>query len=136
MDTPPVSDADIIYGLFLAPDGNPSRWTIDSKNMEEDVESTPTDEPPRNCPEEGVLELEQPQEERSGLRGIYDSVNGGLRGCYDRVKKKLTSGCSKVTVRVIKLCISLWQIGDMISDGFATNKYLDLARVSRVYTVD
>ena len=87
--------------------------------MEEDVESRPTDEPSQNCNKKGVLDLEQPQQQRRGLRG-----------CYDRVKKKLTCGCSKVTARVIKLCISLWMLGDMISDGFNTKKYLDLARVS------
>ena len=94
---------------------------MDTKNPVEDVESRPTAEPSHNSHEEGGLDLEQPQQHRRGLGG-----------CYDRVKKKLTCGCSKVTVRVIKLCLSLWQIGDMISDGLSTKKYLDLAEVRRV----
>ena len=53
-----------------------------------------------------------------------------LRSILDSVKSGLTCGCSKVTVRVIKFCLSLWMIGDMISDGFNTKKYLDLRAVS------
>ena len=48
----------------------------------------------------------------------------------NNVKEKLTCACSKLTVRVIKFGISLWMVGDMISDAFNTKKYLDLARVS------
>ena len=37
----------------------------------------------------------------------------------------------KVTVRVIKLGISLWMIGDMIADGFTTQRYLQYAKDTR-----
>ena len=47
------------------------------------------------------------------------------------VKEKLTCDCSKVTVRVIKLVISLWMLADMITDAFNTKRYLFLARVSK-----
>ena len=53
----------------------------------------------------------------------------GLPGILERVKKNLTCGCSKVTVRVIKFCISLWMIADIISDAINTKHYLDYARV-------
>ena len=52
-----------------------------------------------------------------------------LQGAYNNAKKKLTCGCSKVTVRAIKLGISLWMVADLISDGFNTKKYLDYAEV-------
>ena len=60
----------------------------------------------------------------------------GLRGNLNSVRKKLTCGCSKVTVRVVKFGISLWMIADMISDAINTKHYLDYARVRyEVYVV-
>ena len=52
-----------------------------------------------------------------------------MQGAYNNAKKKLTCGCSKFTVRAIKLGISLWMVADVISDGFNTKKYLDYAEV-------
>ena len=49
------------------------------------------------------------------------------------IKEKLTCECSKVTVRVIKLVISLWMVADMITDAFNTKRYLFLARVSAAF---
>ena len=38
---------------------------------------------------------------------------------------------TKVTWRIVQLGLSLWQIGDMVTDGLQTRKYWDLAIVSK-----
>ena len=52
-----------------------------------------------------------------------------LRGFRDSLKKKLTCRSAKVTVRIIKLAVSLWQLADMVSDGLNTLMYLHFAEV-------
>ena len=55
-----------------------------------------------------------------------------LRDVRDAVKQSITCTCSKVMWRSIQLGISLWQIADMISDGFQTAKFYHLSSVSRI----
>ena len=35
----------------------------------------------------------------------------------------------KVAKRLIKMCLSIWMIGDMVMDAVTTKKYHDIARV-------
>ena len=55
-----------------------------------------------------------------------------LRTVCGAAKQRLTCTCTKVTWRIIRVGISLWQIADMVSDGFQTRKYFNLAIVSRM----
>jgi len=68
------------------------------------------------------MEIEEPSEPKQS------QINRQRQSAS--VKKKLTYKCSRVTVRVIKLIISLWMVADMITDAFNTKRYLFLARVS------
>ena len=52
-----------------------------------------------------------------------------LRGFHNAAKQGLTS-CTKVAWRIIRIGISLWQIADMVSDGFQTAKFYHLSSVS------
>ena len=53
-----------------------------------------------------------------------------LRGVLDAAKQRVTCTCTKVTWRAIQLGLSIWQIADMVSDGFQTKKLYDLSIVS------
>ena len=53
-----------------------------------------------------------------------------LRGVRDAAKQRVTCTCTKVTWRLIQLGLSIWQIADMVSDGFQTKKLYDLSIVS------
>ena len=53
-----------------------------------------------------------------------------LRTFGGAAKQRGTCTCTKVTWRIIRVGISLWQIADMVSDGFQTRKYFNLAIVS------
>ena len=53
-----------------------------------------------------------------------------LRGVRDAAKQRVTCTCTKVTWRLIRLGLSLWQIADMVSDGLQTKKFYDLSIVS------
>ena len=55
-----------------------------------------------------------------------------LRTFGGAAKQRLTCTCTKVTWRIIRVGISLWQIADIVSDGFQTRKYFNLAIVSRM----
>ena len=39
----------------------------------------------------------------------------------------MMGSCSRTALKILKLCISSWQIADMISDAFNTANYLNLA---------
>ena len=52
-----------------------------------------------------------------------------LSKVLSKFKKMITCKCSKITIRVIKLGISLWTVADLISDAFNTNNYLNYAKV-------
>ena len=54
-----------------------------------------------------------------------------LSNFFDAAKQMMTCTCTKVTWRFIQLCISLWQIADIVSDGFQTKKFWDLYWVSK-----
>ena len=51
------------------------------------------------------------------------------RVCY-AAKEKLTCTCTKVMWRFIQLGISIWQIADMVADGFTTTTFWYLSTVS------
>ena len=55
-----------------------------------------------------------------------------LRTFCGSAKQRMTCTCTKVTWRIIRVGMSLWQIADMVLDGFQTRKYLNLAIVSRM----
>ena len=49
-------------------------------------------------------------------------------------KHSKMGSCSRTALKILKLCISSWQIADMISDAFNTAYYLNLASgVSKWY---
>ena len=52
-----------------------------------------------------------------------------LSKVLSKFKKMITCQCSKISIRVIKLVISLWTVADLISDAFNTNNYLNYAKV-------
>ena len=54
-----------------------------------------------------------------------------LNSFFDSTRQLTTCTCTKVTWRFIQLCISLWQIGDMVSDAFQTRKFYHLAMVRK-----
>ena len=50
--------------------------------------------------------------------------------------KQLTCWCcTKVTIRIIKFAISLWQVADMVSDMLNTLKYLHFAEVNMTFII-
>ena len=55
-----------------------------------------------------------------------------LREVRDATKQRVTCTCAKVTWRIIRIGISLWQLGDMVSDIIQTRKYYHLSTVSRI----
>ena len=50
-------------------------------------------------------------------------------------KWRRTYICTMVTWRLIQLGISLWQVGDMVSDAFQTRKFYHLAMVRENNTI-
>ena len=64
-----------------------------------------------------------------------------VRGTYTAAmrewkrKQRLTYICTKSTWRLIQLGISLWQIGDMVSDAFQTRKFYHLAMVRNKFII-
>ena len=58
-----------------------------------------------------------------------------MRGAFTSAKWRVTCPCIKITWRFIQLGISLWQIGDMVSDAFLTEKFYRLAMVSKTSTI-
>ena len=58
-----------------------------------------------------------------------------MRGAFTSAKWRVTCPCIKVAWRFIQLGISLWQIGDMVSDAFLTEKFYRLAMVNKTNTV-
>ena len=79
-----------------------------------------------NSPQEEPKEPEdprQPRRKRDRMRGVFNSAMG-----------RVTCPCIKVTWRFIQLVISLWQIGDMVSDAFLTEKFYRLAMVRKTNT--
>ena len=65
------------------------------------------------------------------VRGVRDAAKEGVTRGYTTAKQKVTCTCTKVTWRIIWLGLSLWQIGDMVSDIFQTRKFYHLSTVSR-----
>ena len=57
-----------------------------------------------------------------------------MRGAFNSAKWMVTCPCIMVTWRFIQLGISLWQIGDMVSDAFLTEKFYRLAMVRKTST--
>ena len=77
---------------------------------------------------------QQPQkalQEDASTQTVQRSKTDRLK---DSLKKKFNTlmeiPCINVSVRLIKLLISMWALGDMISDGFGTRKFYELASVS------
>ena len=87
--------------------------------------SVPQDAIKLEC--DGCPEVPQSQAPRQ-LSNL--SKRARLRRLQSSLKEKLTCPCSKVTIRIIKLALSLWQLADIISDGVNTMMYLHYARVS------
>ena len=79
------------------------------------------------APEEGNLESNPALPQQTPNKSKMDR----LRGVRDAAKNKVTCTCTKVTWRIIRLGLSLWQIGDMVSDIFQTRKFYHLSTVSR-----
>ena len=69
---------------------------------------------------------EQPPQPQDPKPNLMDKLSGFI----NPVKQRMTCTCTKVTWRFILLGISLWQIADMVSDGFQTKNYWTLASVS------
>ena len=64
------------------------------------------------------------------VRGVRDAAKEGVTRGYTTAKQRVTCTCTKVTWRIIRLGFSLWQIADMVSDGFQTAKFHHLSSVS------
>ena len=64
------------------------------------------------------------------VRGVRDAAKEGVTRGYTAAKQRVTCTCTKVTWRIITLGLSLWQIADMVSDGFQTAKFYHLSSVS------
>ena len=58
-----------------------------------------------------------------------------IRGAFNSAKRRVTCPCTKIAWRIIQLGISLWQIGDMVSDAFQTRKFYHLAMVRKNNTI-
>ena len=91
---------------------NPNLSKVDS-----DLESPPEEPKEHEDPR-------QPRRKRDRMRGAFTSA-----------KWMVTCPCIMVTWRFIQLGISLWQIGDMVSDAFLTEKFYRLARVRKNNTI-
>merc|ERR1712012_457617 len=83
------------------------------------ADSGPAPQNPEQADSESDPELHQQTQQRSKMER--------LREVRDAAKKKVTCTCTKVTWRIIRLGLSLWQIGDMVSDIFQTRKFYHLS---------
>ena len=89
----------------------------------------------RIFPSQAALELGsaptlQPKRSKMDrVRGVRDAAKEGVTRGYTTAKQRVTCTCTKVTWRTIRLCLSLWQIADMVSDGFQTAKFNRLSSV-------